>query len=134
MKSLSTQPFSCRYPCANSTGFIAHIRSSVAGSETTASSLAALANNLLRHPQVYAKLKDEIRSTFMSEDEIKLSVANNLPYLNACIEENLRIFPPAPIGFLRAIQQGGDIIDGHSVPEGVSNRRRSRIHCSNSCF
>ena len=99
----------------------------VAGSETTASSLAALINNLLRHPRVYAKLKQEIRTTFSSEDEIKLSVANSLTYLNACIEENLRIFPPAPIGFLRAIQQGGDIIDGYQVPEGVSNKTSINI-------
>lgn len=85
-----------------------------------------MTNNLLRHPRVYAKLKEEIRCAFKSEDEIKLSEANNLPYLNACIEENLRIFPPAPIGFLRAIQRGGDLIDGHHVPEGVSNMKRLR--------
>jgi cytochrome P450 len=70
---------------------------------------------------VYKKLKHEIRSTFTSEDEITLArCMDELPYLTACIEENLRIFPPAPIGFLRTIQEGGDIIDGHNVPGGVS--------------
>jgi cytochrome P450 len=78
-------------------------------------------NMLLRHPGVYAKLKDEIRHAFKSEYEITLEVAHNLPYLSACIEENLRIFPPAPIGFLREIQNGGDTIDGHFVPGGVSD-------------
>jgi Cytochrome P450 len=77
-------------------------------------------NMLLRHPDVYAKLKDEIRHAFKSEDDITLEAAHNLPYLSACIEENLRYFPPAPIGFLREIQQGGDTIDGHYVPGGVS--------------
>lgn len=94
---------------------------SVAGSETTASTLASLTNNLLRHPEVYNKLKHEIRSTFKTESDIKLQVVNDLPYLNACIEEGLRIFPPAPIGFLRSIQAGGDVIDGHHLPGGVSN-------------
>ncbi|KAF9891098.1 hypothetical protein FE257_005034 [Aspergillus nanangensis] len=92
----------------------------VAGSETTASSLASLMNNLLRHPRVYAKLKEEIRSTFQSEDDITLEVAHELPYLSACLEENLRIFPPAPIGFLREIQKGGDVIDGHHIPGGTA--------------
>jgi cytochrome P450 len=45
---------------------------------------------------------------------------NELPYLTACIEENLRIFPPAPIGFLRSVNKGGDVIDGHAIPGGVS--------------
>jgi len=93
---------------------------SVAGSETKASSLAALTNNLLRHPRVYTKLKDEIRSRFNSENEINLQAVNDLPYLTACIEEGLRIFPPAPIGFLRTIQPGGDTIDGLYVPGGTA--------------
>lgn len=94
---------------------------SVAGSETTASSLSALTNNLLRHPEIYAKVKQEVRSAFSSEDQIKLEAVMNLPYLTACIEEGLRIFPPAPIGFLREIQAQGDVIDGYELPGGVSS-------------
>ncbi|KAH6680155.1 cytochrome P450 [Halenospora varia] len=92
----------------------------VAGSETTASTLASLTNNLLRHPEVYAKLKKEIRETFAFESDIKLAVVNDLPYLSACIEEGLRIFPPAPIGFLRTIQEGGDTVDGMHIPGGTA--------------
>ncbi|KAF1987323.1 cytochrome P450 [Aulographum hederae CBS 113979] len=93
----------------------------VAGSETTASSLSALTNNFLRYPKVFAKAKDEIRNKFTSESEINIeSVTNELPYLNACIEENLRMFPPAPIGFLRAIQKSGDNIDGNFIPGGTA--------------
>lgn len=85
-------------------------------------------NNLLRHPHVYAKLKQEIRSTFKSADDITLAIAHELPYLSACLEENLRIFPPAPIGFLREIQQGGDVIDGKQVPGGVSRHSLHMTH------
>lgn len=93
----------------------------MAGSETTASSLASLTARLLSQPRVYQKLKDEIRGKFKSESEINLkAVSEELPYLNACIEEGLRIFPPAPIGFLRAIQKGGDVIDGYELPGGTS--------------
>jgi cytochrome P450 len=44
----------------------------------------------------------------------------DLPYMNACLEEGLRMFPPAPIGFLREIQPQGDVVDGRAVPGGVS--------------
>ncbi|KAF2836757.1 cytochrome P450 [Patellaria atrata CBS 101060] len=92
----------------------------VAGSETTASSLAALTNNLLRNPDVFTKLKAEIRGRFKTEEEICLAEVVELPYLTACIEEGLRIFPPAPIGFLRTIQPQGDTIDGCFIPGGTA--------------
>ncbi|KAF2399643.1 cytochrome P450, partial [Trichodelitschia bisporula] len=92
----------------------------VAGSETTASSLASLTNFLLRYPKVYLKLKDEIRGAFEAENEICLATVSELPYLSACLEENLRMFPPAPIGFLRSIQSEGDVVDGHHIPGGTA--------------
>lgn len=92
----------------------------VAGSETTASSLASLCNNVLRYPQKYAKLKAEIRGAFQKEEDISLEKVMGLEYLSACLEENLRMFPPAPIGFLRSINPGGDTIDGEFLPGGVS--------------
>lgn len=75
---------------------------------------------MLRNPRVYAKVKEEIRGAFKSAAHINLADAMELPYLTACIEENLRIFPPAPIGFLRTIQAGGDVVDGQHIPGGVS--------------
>ncbi|KAB5513263.1 cytochrome P450 [Coniochaeta sp. 2T2.1] len=93
----------------------------VAGSETTASSLAALTNFLLRDPKRFEKVKNEIRTKFASEDEITIAATlEGLPYMNACLEEGLRMFPPAPIGFLRQIQPEGDVVDGHAIPGGTS--------------
>ena len=40
--------------------------------------------------------------------------------MTAVIEEGLRIFPSAPIGFVRTVPEGGDTVDGHFVPGGVS--------------
>jgi len=92
----------------------------VAGSETTAASLSFLTNALLRDPRAFGKLKEEIRTKFTHESEICLAAVADLPYLSACIEEGLRIFPPAPIGFLRTIQQGGDRVDGQWIPGGTA--------------
>lgn len=49
-----------------------------------------------------------------------MDVLGSLPYMNACIEEGLRIFPPVPIGLLRTVPKGGSLIDGHMVPENTS--------------
>jgi len=92
----------------------------VAGSETTATQLCSLTNYLLRDPGTFKKLKDELRSACKTEADINMDVLGSLPYMNACIEEGLRIFPPVPIGLLRTVPKGGSLIDGHAVPEHTS--------------
>jgi cytochrome P450 len=92
----------------------------VAGSETTATELCGLTNYLLRNPTIFKKLKDELRSAVKTEEDINMDVLGNLPYMNACIEEGLRIFPPVPVGLLRTVPKGGSLIDGHAVPENTS--------------
>lgn len=95
----------------------------VAGSETTAMTLSAMTNFLIAHPNKFEKLKREIRGTFVSETDITVEKATQLQYLNACIEETLRMLPPAPIGFLRSVPVGGDMIDGEYLPGGVSDTK-----------
>ncbi|OAG05261.1 cytochrome P450 [Paraphaeosphaeria sporulosa] len=92
----------------------------VAGSETTATELCGLTNYLLRNPEKYARIKDELRSACKTEADLNMDVLGSLPYMNACIEEGLRIFPPVPIGLLRTVPKGGSLIDGHMVPENTS--------------
>ncbi|CAA9960028.1 Pisatin demethylase [Pyrenophora teres f. maculata] len=92
----------------------------VAGSETTATQLCGLTNYLLRDPERFKKLKDELRSACKTEADINMDVLGSLPYMNACIEEGLRIFPPVPVGLLRTVPKGGSLIDGHAVPEYTS--------------
>jgi cytochrome P450 len=92
----------------------------VAGSETTAMTLSAMTNFLIAHPEKFQKLKNEIRGIFHTEEDVTVEKVTNLAYLNACIEETLRMLPPAPIGFLRSIPAGGDTVDGEFLPAGVS--------------
>ncbi|KAL4798531.1 cytochrome P450 [Aspergillus venezuelensis] len=92
----------------------------VAGSETTANLLSGLLARLLRNPDKMQKLYAEVRSVFQVEDEIDYQRTSQLPYMNACIEEGLRIHPPVPIGLLRTVPVAGDTIDGNWVPGGTS--------------
>lgn len=84
----------------------------VAGSETTANLLSGLFARLLRNPDKYKKLVDELRPAFHSDKDLTSESLSKLPYFNACIEEGLRIHPPVPAGLLRTVPKGGAYIDG----------------------
>ena len=92
----------------------------IAGTETTAGFLAGLFNQLLRNPPVLSRLTAEIRGAFQSDSDIRFEELVKLPYLTAVIEEGLRIFPSAPIGFVRTVPKGGDTVDGHFIREGTT--------------
>jgi cytochrome P450 len=91
----------------------------IAGSETSATVLSALTHWLCKTPDVYEKLKKEVRSRFKSSYEIT-SQSATFPYLTAVINEILRVFPPLPNGPPRIAPEGGEIVAGVYVPEGVS--------------
>jgi cytochrome P450 len=91
-----------------------------AGSETTATVLSAAVYYLGTHPVWKQKLKEEVRTAFPTEASITFQSASHLPFLNAVIEESLRLFPPTPGIGPRIVPPGGASIDGNFVPQGVS--------------
>jgi cytochrome P450 len=91
----------------------------VAGSETTATLLSGVTYYLLKTPHAYARLKEEVRSSFKSAEEITLTSTSRLPYLQACLEEALRLYPPVPLALPRRTRPEGDIIGGVFVPGNV---------------
>jgi hypothetical protein len=91
----------------------------VAGSETSATTLSGMHYYLLNNPEVYAKLKAEVRGKFRNPDEVDARTAATLPYLTACIDETFRTYPPIPIAMPRVTPKGGCTIAGHYVPGGV---------------
>ena len=91
-----------------------------AGSETTATLLTAIMNHLLRYPDKHQKLKSVIRDAFRTAKDITMSSTASLPYLNAVIQEGLRIAPPAPTMLPRIVPPGGAQVCGHWLEPGVS--------------
>ncbi|RTE68029.1 hypothetical protein BHE90_017594 [Fusarium euwallaceae] len=89
----------------------------LAGSETTATFLAAVTFFLLKNDTTLQRLQHEVRSSFSSAGEINGQSTSNLSYLHAVVEEGLRMFPPAPIGLPRVCP--GETIDGHYIPAGT---------------
>ena len=67
-----------------------------------------------------AKLSREIRSTFKSEEEIKLGPKlDSCEYLKAVVEETLRISPSLAGPLPRQVEAGGLQVLGQYFPEGV---------------
>lgn len=92
----------------------------VAGSETTATTLAGIMNYLLKDSKIFQHLINEIRVSFASSSEITLERVSRLPYLTAVIEEGLRLCQPVPLGLPRKVPPGGATVCGYLLPENVS--------------
>ncbi|KAI0087970.1 cytochrome P450 [Irpex rosettiformis] len=89
----------------------------IAGSDTTAKALSQLWYFLARNPQYYEKLRKEV----LLENEGDLNRQASMPYLNACINEALRMYPPVISGLQRRLEygSGGKVVADHFVPEGT---------------
>lgn len=99
-----------------------------AGGESTSTLLAAAFFYLSRNPKSYAKLADEVRTTFGTGSEIqggpKLS---GCKYIRACLDETMRMSPPAPGTLWRELSTTDTspepwVVDGQVIPPGVQVR------------
>ncbi|KAF1938930.1 cytochrome P450 [Clathrospora elynae] len=93
-----------------------------AGHETTASALCWAVYCLCRHPGVQTRLRQEITSELAAslEDggQISSTEIDRLPYLNAVLQETMRIFPPVPLTLRETAHD--TTIQGHFVPGGTT--------------
>ncbi|KAL2845073.1 cytochrome P450 [Aspergillus pseudodeflectus] len=91
----------------------------VAGSETVATFLSGTTYWLCRSPEVLDRLTGEVRSAFKTESEITIrNVSANLPYMEACINETFRIYPPVVTGMERRTVDPVHI-GGYHIPPGT---------------
>jgi cytochrome P450 len=87
----------------------------LAGHETTSAALSWLFYLLSQHPEVEAKLAEEVK-VFKDRSDFSIEELEKLPYLENVIKETLRLYPPAPITIRVAIQD--DNIGGYHIPAG----------------
>ncbi|KAH8827503.1 cytochrome P450 [Flagelloscypha sp. PMI_526] len=91
-----------------------------AGADTTVLTLSSLFFLLFAHPEKFRVLREEIDSLDESEST-NLTRLAHLPYLNACIDETLRLFPPLLTQLSRTPANGhGNVIGGRYVPDGTT--------------
>lgn len=94
----------------------------MAGSDTTSTSVQSTLLAIISNPRVYQQLKAEIQ-TAVTDDLVSYPIqhaeAKQLPYLQACILEGLRKYPPLSQLRERLVPPEGDIIEGHRIPGGT---------------
>jgi cytochrome P450 len=95
-----------------------------AGSATTAIAMANVLFQLLKNPPIMKKLVRELDAALGQDDErqdvVSYDKVKHLPYLRACLDESLRLFPPTPQGLPRETPSEGLYILDDFVPGGVS--------------
>lgn len=101
----------------------------VAGTETTATLLSGLTYLLLTNPAKMEKLTKEIRDRFQAEEDIAIVTLARLEYLQACLEEGLRMYPPVPVGTPRMVPPEGKMVCGDMIPGKVCRYIFSSTRC-----
>lgn len=94
-----------------------------AGSDSTASSLRLTLHFICTSPPVLERLVNEFsiatEADLISRPVIKDSEARQLPYLQACIKEGLRMYPPVTGLMAKRVPEGGVIINVDGVDKLV---------------
>ncbi|KAL9097278.1 MAG: hypothetical protein Q9165_000705 [Trypethelium subeluteriae] len=93
----------------------------IAGSETTATTLAATIYLLLKNPRALERLNREIRTRFKGIQDMTIDRLSAFEYLNAVIQEAMRVHAPVPIGLPRVVTIDDAVVAGYAVPGGVSS-------------
>ncbi|KAL9638472.1 MAG: hypothetical protein Q9164_001533 [Protoblastenia rupestris] len=89
-----------------------------AGGDTISTALAAVFFYLSREPSAYACLTHEIRTSFTSLESIRQGpLLSSCKFLRACLDEAMRLSPPAPGAFWREVT-ADTLIDGVKIRKG----------------
>ncbi|TFY76249.1 hypothetical protein EWM64_g7765 [Hericium alpestre] len=93
----------------------------IAGSDTTSNTSCAITYYLAANPSVQTKLQKELDEVLGSNDDpvSTFNEVKRLTYLDAVINETLRIYSTSGIGLPRMAPAGGVMIRGKAYPEGT---------------
>jgi cytochrome P450 len=87
-----------------------------AGHETTAATLTWLLYLLSTHPEAEALLRTEI-ADMLGDRPIAFDDLESLPYLDHCVQETLRLYPPVYVT-VREADSAGEVA-GYRIPKGT---------------
>ena len=113
------------------------------GSDSTATAIRMIMLHILSNPRVHAKLVKELDSQApnFSIPVITSAESRKLPYLQACIKEGLRIWPPLQSLQSKMSPPGGETVNGVFIPGGIevahssmTTQRRKEIYDENPDF
>jgi cytochrome P450 len=95
------------------------------GTDSTATAVRCIFYYIVTNPRVYAALQRELDQALANGDLhrpiLRDAEARKLPYLQACITEGLRIWPPvAALAYKKVPAEGERLEDGRFVPAGTN--------------
>lgn len=94
----------------------------VAGFETTSSTMSFCLYELAKNPDVLQKVQEEVDKVFKTAgpDGITYELLDQLTYLELCVNETLRMYPPIPFLFRKCLNDykvpDSDLV----IPKGTS--------------
>lgn len=96
--------------------------------------LSGATYHLLANRSQWDRLTKEIRTRFHTTEDMNFENLAECKFLNACLKEALRVYPPAPIGIPRVIPKGGQEVLGKWVPQDtrVSVHHYSTYHSASN--
>ncbi|KAF2118079.1 cytochrome P450 [Lophiotrema nucula] len=90
-----------------------------AGADTVSASFQSFFYHLIRSPHHLARVRKEIADANLIDEVISYADATNLPFLQACIKEAWRMFPPVPFALARVVPASGLTIGGRYFAPGT---------------
>ncbi|XP_062200196.1 oryzalexin E synthase-like [Phragmites australis] len=90
----------------------------IAASDTSTVTVQRAMAQLLRHPEKMEKVSAELAACLGSDDLVKESDLDKLPYLQAVVKETLRLHPAVPL-IPREVVADGVSLGGFPVPIGT---------------
>jgi cytochrome P450 len=109
----------------------------VTGAFPSASAINVLALHIAIDPSILDKLREEIKGALQDGDfssSPSYAQLATLPYLQACIDEALRLVPPIVQLRERLVPPEGDEIDGVHLPGGTAIGFNMQAMLRQSCF
>ncbi|WOH13205.1 hypothetical protein DCAR_0832714 [Daucus carota subsp. sativus] len=88
----------------------------IAGTDTTSSTTEWALSELLQNPEQMKRVKAEISSVVGANKQLKESDTDKLHYLQAIVDETLRLHPPAPILLPRKAVRETNFM-GYTIPK-----------------
>ncbi|KAJ4245776.1 hypothetical protein NW762_013900 [Fusarium torreyae] len=94
-----------------------------AGSDTVAGGIQSFIYHMIRHPnaweRAHAEVEEAVGKGLCSEPIVSHADALQLPFVQACVKEALRMFGPVPMGLPRIAPKGGLTFGDRTIAEGT---------------
>ncbi|KAH7346262.1 cytochrome P450 [Rhexocercosporidium sp. MPI-PUGE-AT-0058] len=90
------------------------------GTDSTATEVRCIFYYIVTNHRVYSRLQKELDEANLHRPVIRDSESRNLRYLQACVQEGLRVWPPVASLIYKATPPEGDTQNGQFIPGGTN--------------